>query len=108
MPDEATGTGGLTLTGLARQWRGEADVHDPGEITLFGDLDAVERRAYSKALRDCAKELESIAADRAIVSRVDLEIALTLIALHVPPDFRPSVIVDRLSAAVKAEVATDA
>jgi hypothetical protein len=40
--------------------------------------------------------------DRVIVSRDDLRNVMTLIALWVPPEFRPSVIVDRLSAAVEA------
>lgn len=43
---------------------------------------------------------EPATGDRVTVGRDDLRDALTLIALHVPVAFRPSVIVDRLSAAV--------
>jgi hypothetical protein len=80
MPDEPTATGGLTLTGLGRQWRGEAGAHDPGKISLFGDLDGVKRGAYARALRDCAAELDSVAVTRVLVVQDELQYVLAHIA----------------------------
>ena len=39
--------------------------------------------------------------DEAVVNREDLQDALTLIALHVPLEFRPQAILDRLQAAAE-------
>ena len=40
--------------------------------------------------------------DQVVVNRQDLRDALTLISLHVPLDFRPSIILERLSSAAAA------
>lgn len=61
MPDEATGIAPPTvqLASLPEQWRGEAEATDPGTIGLY-DADTEKRRAYAKALRDCAQELQAV------------------------------------------------
>jgi len=53
------------------------------------------------AIRDAFDAL--LTTDRVVVNRQDLCDALTVISLWVPPEFRPSIILDRLSAAVSVE-----
>ena len=67
----------------------------PGPAVAIGALLAAAEVAIQQAQDEAVP-------GQVMVSRDDLHDALTMICLHVPPDFRPSVIVDRLSAAVEA------
>lgn len=68
------------------------------------DLRALERDYRSRLRAHLCEKLMELDPDIAFVSREDLREAVTVIALHAPPEFRPAGLLERLGAIARGDV----